>query len=94
MCINLVGAGGQIDVEEMVHLLKCPSAVSVGLFIKFLIVPAVSTVRGSTVLLAKHKLLWSYRPRVHSLLPFSFLFEFILFKQILTEINQTHRNDQ
>ncbi len=42
MCINLIAAGGQIDVDELVHLLKCPSTIAVGLFVKFLIVPAVS----------------------------------------------------
>ena len=49
MCINLVGAGGQIDVDELIHLLKWPSTIAVGLFVKFLIVPAVSKSNKFTV---------------------------------------------
>ena len=45
--VNLLGIGGQINLDEFVHLLKCPLAVSIGMLSRFAVMPAV---RLSTML--------------------------------------------
>ena len=40
--VNLVGVGGQLDCDEATRLLRRPSALAVGLFCRFAVMPAVS----------------------------------------------------
>jgi len=40
--INLVGIGGQLDCDEATKLLRRPSALAVGLFCRFAVMPVVS----------------------------------------------------
>ena len=40
--LNMLGVGGQIDAEEVLYLVKKPAAVSIGMFCRFGVMPAVS----------------------------------------------------
>jgi len=42
--LNLVGIGGQLDCDEATQLLRRPSALAVGLFCRFAVMPAVSMI--------------------------------------------------
>jgi len=41
--LNLVGIGGQLDCDEAIQMLRRPSPVAVGLFCRFAVMPAVSS---------------------------------------------------
>ena len=40
--ISLVGVGGQLDVDEIIYLLKKPIAIAVTAGARFIVMPAVS----------------------------------------------------